>query len=322
MFGCCRAPGGTRGAAAPSARGPPSRTHSRSHANGLASFASAIAAATTHANAPFTAAAAAAGGANISLSLRTAATAKAPAWASPDWHPLKSVLASNSVAPAKPSTGTGVFLPHLSLSNARDKGWDREEKKAAAGNPATKGSQGTSSILYLVDGRSQHAADEVERSCNSMGNGSLTYVPMHAGCALQDSSGNVVGNGSAMLDSGAMGSSRVGTCSGADQSPTCSFDGISTCSDLWSRSSTQDLLSSHGHIHGHSYGHAHDTHAAHMASMAAGHSMHGMHMSAHQRSGMGPATARAASMHMQMPAVEEDEFGPLARELAGMCTGA
>lgn len=42
---------------------------------------------------------------------RYAATAKAPSWASSDWHPMKAVLANK--APAAASTGTGVFLPHL-----------------------------------------------------------------------------------------------------------------------------------------------------------------------------------------------------------------
>ncbi|GFR51938.1 hypothetical protein Agub_g14459 [Astrephomene gubernaculifera] len=53
--------------------------------------------------------------ADSSRRARYAATAKAPSWASEDWHPMKAVIASGAQA----SGGTGVFLPHLTPAEGK-----------------------------------------------------------------------------------------------------------------------------------------------------------------------------------------------------------
>lgn len=74
---------------------------------------------------------------------RYAATAKAPSWASSDWHPLKAVLASG--APA--AVGTGVFLPHLS-----------EATKPATATSTSAGPASSSSLAGGADTAHQPAA--------------------------------------------------------------------------------------------------------------------------------------------------------------------
>ncbi|KAG2428384.1 hypothetical protein HYH02_014400 [Chlamydomonas schloesseri] len=54
------------------------------------------------------------GGVDGGRRARYAATAKAPSWASEDWHPMKAVIASGAHA----TGGTGVFLPHLATPPA------------------------------------------------------------------------------------------------------------------------------------------------------------------------------------------------------------
>ncbi|PNG99234.1 hypothetical protein TSOC_014992 [Tetrabaena socialis] len=64
---------------------------------------------------------------------RPAAYAKAPSWASGDWHPMKAVIASGANA----STGTGVFLPYRPAAAAAVQAAARLEKAGTeAAGPA------------------------------------------------------------------------------------------------------------------------------------------------------------------------------------------
>ncbi|GLC67914.1 hypothetical protein PLESTF_000622500 [Pleodorina starrii] len=78
------------------------------------------------------------GGAEGGRRARYAATAKAPSWASEDWHPMKAVIASGAQA----SGGTGVFLPHLSAPGVAGAGAANTSSSALSSGSSGKAGGG------------------------------------------------------------------------------------------------------------------------------------------------------------------------------------
>ncbi|GIM02359.1 hypothetical protein Vretimale_7232 [Volvox reticuliferus] len=190
---------------------------------------------------------------------RYAATAKAPSWASEDWHPMKAVIASGAQA----SSGTGVFLPNLSASGASSSSASSAASALSSGCGGGKGaggnvcarlserSSGENVVAVLTASQPQgggaaggggqhlHGLSGVATASAAIGGGVLAFhhpqVPSHQ----SQSPASPIGEGSpsCSVDSNAI-CSTVGGCDPYSRQTTIEFSRGSSHSELESHPTT------------------------------------------------------------------------------------
>ncbi|GIL67185.1 hypothetical protein Vafri_20615 [Volvox africanus] len=192
---------------------------------------------------------------------RYAATAKAPSWASEDWHPMKAVIASGAQA----SSGTGVFLPNLSAPGTSSSSASSTASALSSGSGG-KGAGGSGGAR-LSERSSGENAVTVLTAPQSQGSGAAGVGGQHLhGVSGVATAGGVLAFHQPQVPSHQSQSpaSPIG-----DGSPSCSIDSNAICStvggcDPYSRQTTIEFSrgSSHSELESHpttSFGYLVDT---------------------------------------------------------------